>query len=42
MKKKIIRKKKYSKSSIAKNAFVTDAAFNIELHSRKFIVPEHQ
>ena len=33
---------KYNLQVQFKNAFVTGAAFNIELHSRKINVPEHQ
>ena len=37
------KKKKHLLSQVwLKNAFVTGAAFNIELHSRKINVPEHQ
>ena len=41
------RKKKSEKNHLLsqvqlKNAFITDAAFNIELHSRKINVTEYQ
>ena len=43
MLKKSITKKKHILSQVQlKNAFVTGAAFNIELHSRKINIPEHQ
>ena len=40
--KKHIRKKHLLSQMYLKNAFVTGAAFNIELHSRKINVPGNQ